>query len=189
MLYLYTDPFGVVVDPFAGGGSTIDVCRRRFRRYYASDLTPIVEREREIRQHDITGGLPRVPRWQDVQLVYLDPPYWRQAEGMYGDSPANLANMDADAFHRTLAQVIKEFANRLPAGAKIALLMQPTQWKAPERGFVDHTLAIARAVDLPIVQRVQCPYESQQATAQMVEWAKANRQVLVLSRELTIWEV
>ena len=49
LLWLYTDPFDVVCDPFAGGGSTIDVCKKRFRRYYVSDLTPIVERESEIR--------------------------------------------------------------------------------------------------------------------------------------------
>jgi ParB-like chromosome segregation protein Spo0J len=34
LLYLYTDPFDIVVDPFAGGGSTIDVCKKRLRRYY-----------------------------------------------------------------------------------------------------------------------------------------------------------
>jgi sulfur transfer protein SufE len=28
LLYLYTKPFDVVVDPFAGGGSTIDVCKK-----------------------------------------------------------------------------------------------------------------------------------------------------------------
>ena len=189
LLHAYTQPFEVVVDPFAGGGSTIDICKRRFRRYYVSDLTPIVAREQEIRQHDIIDGFPKVPRWEDVSLVYLDPPYWKQAEGWYSDSPANLANMTAEDFHKAVSKVITGFAGKLQTGAKIALLMQPTQWKAPERGFVDHTLLISKAVDLPVIQRVQCPYESQQATAQMVEWAKANKQWLVLSRELTIWEV
>ena len=48
LLYLYTQPFDVVVDPFAGGGSTLDVCRKRFRRCWVSDRKPIVERERDI---------------------------------------------------------------------------------------------------------------------------------------------
>ena len=187
LLWAYTDPFDVVVDPFCGG-DTIDVCRERFRRYHVSDLTPIISRENEIRQNDLTASLPTVPRWNAVTLVYLDPPYWKQAEGWYGDSPSNLANMDADTFHATLAAIINGFADKLQPGAKIAMLMQPTQWKAPERGFVDHVAAISKGVDLPIVQRVQCPYESQQATEQMVEWAKANKQWLVLSRELVIWE-
>ena len=190
LLHSYTEPLGdIVVDPFGGGGSTIDVCKARFRRYYVSDLTPLESRAHEIRQHDLTEGVLSPPRWKDVKLVYLDPPYWKQAEGWYGDSPSNLSNMTADGFHETLARVINGYAGKLHSGAKVALLLQPTQWKAPDRGFVDHTAAMIKAVDLPIVQRVQCPYESQQATPQMVEWAKANRQWLVLSRELTIWEV
>jgi DNA methylase len=36
LLYLYTAPFDIVVDPCAGGGSTIDVCKRRGRRYFVS---------------------------------------------------------------------------------------------------------------------------------------------------------
>jgi predicted DNA-binding protein YlxM (UPF0122 family) len=59
LLYLYTEPFDIVVDPFAGGGSTIDVCKKRLRRYWASDRKPIVEREKEIRQWDIVqNSLP-----------------------------------------------------------------------------------------------------------------------------------
>jgi hypothetical protein len=53
LLYLYTKPFDMVLDPFAGGGSTIDICKRRFRRYMVSDRKPIVEREKEIRKHDL----------------------------------------------------------------------------------------------------------------------------------------
>ncbi len=43
LLYLYTEPFDIVVDPFAGGGSTIDVCKKRLRRYYASDRSPTMK--------------------------------------------------------------------------------------------------------------------------------------------------
>src|SRR4051812_1994288 len=71
LLYLYTQPFDVVVDPFAGGGSTIDICKKRYRRYFVSDRKPIVARENEIRKHDLTDGLPKAP-WKDVKLVYLD---------------------------------------------------------------------------------------------------------------------
>jgi DNA modification methylase len=34
LLYFYTHPLDVVVDPFAGGGSTIDICKKRLRRYW-----------------------------------------------------------------------------------------------------------------------------------------------------------
>jgi hypothetical protein len=62
LLYLYTKPFDVVLDPFAGGGSTIDICKKRFRRNMFSDRKPIVERETEIRQYDLidTGSRRKV---------------------------------------------------------------------------------------------------------------------------------
>ena len=188
LLYLYTKPFDVVIDPFAGGGSTIDICKKRFRRYYVSDRKPIVEREKEIRQHDLTTGLPKPPQWKDVRLVYLDPPYWKQAEGQYSDDPTDLANMLLEQFNETLAGIINGFAKKLTA-AYIALIIQPTQWKAPERTYTDHVGDMLRAVKLPVAMRFSVPYESQQCNAQMVEWAKENKQCLVLTREIVVWRV
>lgn len=188
LLYLYTKPFDVVIDPFAGGGSTIDICKKRFRRYFVSDRKPIVEREKEIRLHDLTGGLPKPPQWKDVRLVYLDPPYWKQAEGQYSDDPTDLANMPLEQFNEALAGIINGFAKKL-TDAYIALIIQPTQWKAPERQYTDHVGDMLRAVKLPVDMRYSVPYESQQCNAQMVEWAKENKTCLVLSREIVVWKV
>jgi len=188
LLYLYTKPFDVVIDPFAGGGSTIDICKKRFRRYFVSDRKPIVEREKEIRTHDLTEGLPKPPQWKDVRLVYLDPPYWKQAEGQYSDDKNDLANMTLEKFNEALAGVINGFAKKL-TDAYIALIIQPTQWKAPERQYTDHVGDMLRAVKLPVDMRYSVPYESQQCNAQMVEWAKENKTCLVLTREIVVWKV
>jgi transposase-like protein len=192
LLYLYTEPFDIVVDPFAGGGSTIDVCKKRGRRYYVSDRKPIVEREHEIRLHDLTTGLPSVPRWKDVKLVYLDPPYWKQAEGQYSDDPEDLANMSLEQFNGTLSMIITEFGKKLSGYDEpkyIALIIQPTQWKSPEKAFTDHVGEMLRAVNISVNMRYSVPYESQQCTAQMVEWSKQNKTCLVLTREIIVWEV
>lgn len=189
LLYLYTEPFDIVVDPFAGGGSTIDLCRRRLRRYFVSDRLPIVEREKEIRRHDVTtDGLPKPPQWKDVRLVYLDPPYWKQAAGRYSQDPSDLANMPLEQFNETLAGLINQFAKKL-SGGYVALIIQPTQWNAPERVFTDHVGDMLRAVKLPVAMRYSVPYESQQCNAQMVEWAKAEKTTLVLTREIVVWRV
>jgi DNA-binding XRE family transcriptional regulator len=188
LLYLYTEPFDVVVDPFAGGGSTIDICKKRLRRYFVSDRKPIVEREKEIRQHDLKDGPLKPPQWKDVKLVYLDPPYWIQAEGQYSDDPEDLGNQSLDDFTSNLAKIINGYAKKL-SDAYIALIIQPTQWKAPERQFTDHVGDMLRAVKLPVDMRYSVPYESQQCTAQMVEWAKENKRCLVLSREIVVWRV
>lgn len=194
LLYLYTEPFDVVVDPFAGGGSTLDICRKRFRRCWVSDRKPIVEREKDIRKHDLTEGVPSLPRWKDVSLVYLDPPYWRQAAGRYSEDADDLANMSLAEFTDTLAGIVSGFAAKLKSSAReapahIALIIQPTQWKADDRTFTDHVGDMLRSVNLPVQMRFSVPYESQQCTAQMVEWAKANRRCLVLSREIIVWQV
>ncbi len=189
LLYLYTSPFDVVVDPFAGGGSTIDLCRKRLRRYFVSDRQPIPERERQIRTHDVNEGLPKLPRWEDVRLVYLDPPYWAQAKGQYSNDKTDLANMPLEEFNKVLASTIHGFAKKLKSGAAVALIIQPTQWNAPNREFTDHIGGMLRLVKLPVDMRFSVPYESQQCNAQMVEWAKEHKQCLVLTREIIVWRV
>ena len=189
LLYFYTQPLDVVVDPFAGGGSTIDICAKRRRRYWVSDRKPVVEREAEIRKLDITLDLPKPPRWEDVKLVYLDPPYWKQAEGKYSKDDSDLANMPLELFNATLSGFINKVSKKLKPGAFIALLIQPTQWKSPDKKFVDHVADMINAIKLPINMRISCPYESQQCTAQMVKWAKENKKLLVLTRELIVWEI
>ncbi len=54
-LHYFTPPGGLVVDPMAGGGTTLDVCESMGRRCLAYDLTP---RRADIRAHDIRDGFP-----------------------------------------------------------------------------------------------------------------------------------
>jgi hypothetical protein len=49
LLYLYTEPFQVVVDPFAGGGSTIEICKKRFRRYWVREYRHGATDRRRVR--------------------------------------------------------------------------------------------------------------------------------------------
>ena len=192
LLYLYSDPFDIVVDPFAGGGTMIDVCKNRLRRYWASDRKPIPERQCDIRPLDIAREMPPLNnRWSDVRLTFLDPPYWKQAEGRYSNDPEDLGNMPLDQFNDCLAGIINEIARRQSKGF-IALLIQPTQWRAPERRFTDHAFEMMRRVDegrLRLENRIACPLLTQQYSPVMVNWAKENRKLLVLNRELVVWEI
>ena len=182
----------VVVDPFAGSGSTLDVCSKYGYRCWLGDLHPTPKRETEIREHDIVNdGIPRLPT-KDVRLVYLDPPYWEQAKGKYSESPADFGNMPIDEFHSNLVSVIKGFAEKVKqAGghAHIALIIQPTQWLAPGRKTIDHAFEVARDIKLPLVERIACPMLRHQYQPQQVTWAQENKKRLVLTREVWIWEV
>jgi DNA modification methylase len=192
LLYLYTNPFDIVLDPFAGGGSTIDVCKKRLRRYWVSDRKPIIEREKEIRKLDIVKELPDFNnRWKDVRLVYLDPPYWKQVENQYSTDAEDLANMPLDEFNDALSNVINRISKKLSSGSHIALLIQPTQWKADNKDYTDHVFDMIKLADkkLKLVNRISCPYSTQQCTPQQVNYAKENKMLLVISRELIIWEI
>ena len=189
LVYYYTEPFDIVFDPFAGGGPTIDVCQKWLRRYFVSDIKPFPARQHEIRKWDITQGLPPELPVNKVQLAFLDPPYWKQAEGKYGKDPRNFANMPLDEFNNKLSSLITNLAEKLRPSSYIALIIQPTQWKAPGKKFTDHVFDVIRSVGLPVDMRISCPYSTQQCTPQMMQWAKKDKQLLVISRELIIWKV
>ncbi len=192
LLWAYTKPLDIVIDPFGGGASTLDVCKERGRRCWISDRSPKAGMEDKLRTLDIVQELPQMnKRWSDVSLVYLDPPYWAQAKGEYSQDAEDLANYEsAEQFHDAMIGIVKRFADKLSSGAHIALIIQPTQWRSPERAFIDHVVEIIKGVGnkkLIVDNRVSCPYSTEQCNPQMVEWAKDNKKFLVLSRELIIW--
>ena len=183
LLYYHTQPFGLVYDPFAGSGTTIDACRETFRQCVVSDRKPDKSRP-EIFEHDIKDGLPGVLPKPD--LVFLDPPYWKQAEGVYSDSPDDLGNMDLSNFYTSIQSLLTEIAARKID--KIALVIQPTQYK---NNFVweDHIFKINSMLTdkYEIEMRYILPYSTQQYNAQMVESAKERNACLGLNRDLVIW--
>lgn len=185
LLYYHTQPFDLVYDPFAGSGTTIDACREMFRKCVVSDLKPDKSRP-EIFEHDITTGLPDdLPK---PDMVFLDPPYWKQAEGLYSDSKRDLANMSLDEFYQSMYNLFNEIANKKIN--KIALVIQPTQYKNNMQ-FEDHILKFDKMLQekYNIEMRYILPYSTQQYNAQMVEKAKEEKVCLVLNRDLIVWRL
>ncbi len=185
LLYYHTQPFDLVYDPFAGSGTTIDACREMFRKCVVSDLNPDKSRP-EIFKHDITTGLPdNLPK---PNMVFLDPPYWKQAEGKYSDSEHDLGNMSLDEFYQSMYTLFKEIASKKIN--KIALVIQPTQYKNNMQ-FEDHILKFDKMLHdkYEIEMRYILPYSTQQYNAQMVEKAKKEKVCLVLNRDLIVWRL
>ena len=136
LLYAYTRPFDIVIDPFAGSGSTIDLCKQRLRRYLVSDRCPHPLRD-DIRCHDVTTGVLAPPSWKSGERSSTSiRPTGSRRKGQYSQDPTDLANMDLETFTETLAGLIRQVrpsgSQRARATAHIALLLQPTQWNAPD---------------------------------------------------------
>lgn len=164
LLYIYTDPLDIVIAPYAGTGTIVDVCRKRFRRCFASDINPPVEREDTIFRHDLTAGLPPLQRWSDVRLVYLNPPPWHYD-----------------------ASVINAFRRKLPAGAFIALVVEPVGWRDP---YVCHEFEVMRMVNLRTHDRISVPLQPEDTfTEEQITWARETKNVLDICRSIVVWQV
>lgn len=191
LLWLYTTPGeSVVVDPFAGTGTTLEVAHRMGRRAWVSDIRGNYNNPQlTIHKHDITTGWnAEAPK---ADLIFLDPPYWKQASGRYSKEPGELAEMSLDQFNTAWLELIKTCKANLKKGGKVALIISPTEDK--DAGIViDHAFEMAAAamsVGMRIARRVIVTYQTQQATGQQVTWARENKRLLKLYRDLVIMEI
>ena len=184
LLWFYTEPGDIVVDLFAGSGTTVDVAKKMGRRVWASDIrgnhySPHLP----IHQHDAGSGWPEdAPK--KANIVFLDPPYWKQAKGRYSNEPGELAEMELHEFRAAWERVVKaamEHADR------IAYIISPTQ---NEDGSVyDHAVDMTDPFFLAgwnVERRIIVPYSTQQATGQQVTWARENKRMLKLYRDLVV---
>lgn len=80
-LYFWTEQGDLVVDPMAGSGTTIDVCKALNRHVLAYDAHPCRE--------DITQCNLIMRGWPDgtaeAKLIFWDPPYFKKMDDRYGE--------------------------------------------------------------------------------------------------------
>ena len=187
LLYYYTEPLDIVFDPFAGSGTTIDACKSMFRRYYCTDLMVKPGREGDIIQHDITRGLPdKLPKHK---LVFLDPPYWKQAKGQYTDKATDLSNMELPAFYQSFETLFKELKPKLVDGGYIAFIISSTQWPNDNKNVEPHfhkLWNIAENSGFVFENLIHIPYSTEQYNGNQVKIAKEQKLILQLNRELVV---
>ena len=188
LLYYHTEPLDVVYDPMAGGGTTVDVCKKMFRRYYCADRKVTPGREADIKEFELSAGIP--PDLPKPALVFLDPPYSILAKGEYADEKedTDLGNMSVEDFYQVFHAFIIELSKW---GVKqIAYLIRPFwvtangQWRWSDPMFELYKLLEAK---YSITARYVLPYSSQQYTGLWVDRAKKQCKCLILNRELTIF--
>lgn len=186
LLWLYTAPGQIVFDPFAGSGTTIKIAKNMGRRVWSSDRK-IANEMLPIHKHDITTSWPEDAPG-NVDFILLDPPYWKQAAGRYSNDPDDLGNMNLDDFYNSWIKILTNCNNHLNKTGYLAFIVSPAEdkendivvdlafdmyEKAKELGFKQH-------------RRIIVTYSTQQATGQQVTWARENKKLLKLYRDLII---
>lgn len=121
MVRRYTEPGDTVLDPMAGSGTSIDVCKEEGRKCVAFDVSST---RPDIRQNDAR----KIPLADDsVDMVFVDSPYGDNID--YNDQPGNIGKLSAegDEFYRALDQVMAE-CHRVMKPGKVLGWLIGDQW-------------------------------------------------------------
>ena len=104
LVWRYTEPNDLVVDPMCGSGTTIDVCKEEGRRAICYDISPPPGR------HDIIQNDARKIPLEDnsVDLVFVDSPYGDNIK--YNEQPDCIGKIssETETFYDELEKVISE---------------------------------------------------------------------------------
>lgn len=184
LLLWLTKPFDVVVDPMAGGGTTIDVCRYLLRRYYCFDIDP---HRPDIKQWDIREGYPRLPYKPD--FIILDPPYWRLKRDEYSQNSAAMSSYEEWLeFMRKLA---KDSFNTLKTGGHVALFIQSflDEWESHKYIFANRDcFTLFESAKFEGIMEISLNIPSQVKSFRDVTWAKKNNKLLSLKRDIFVFK-
>jgi DNA modification methylase len=103
LLQRYTKPNDLVVDPFCGSGTTLDVARDLKRKALGYDVHPA---RKDIFRVDARKLPPELTN--KVDLVFMDPPYSTHLD--YGDDPRDIGKLAAKSgeYYKAMEQVFAE---------------------------------------------------------------------------------
>lgn len=183
LLFFYTEPGRTVVDPMAGGGTTLDVCVAMDRRCLAYDIAPT---RKDIKCHDIRRGYP--PEAKECDLIFLDPPYWRLKRDEYSQS-----SVSADSYGGWLGFMQKladDSYKTVRKGGHVALLVEAFFDERSVGSFLDlpfECLNFFAKAGFEETQRIAAPMPTQVKSARDIEYAKSKRMLLDLNRDLIIF--
>jgi DNA-binding XRE family transcriptional regulator len=176
----HTKPNNLVVDPMAGGGSTIDACLVMGRKCRAYDVEPNkyitnpTETRKDIIKNDITQGLPE--RAKNCDLMFLDPPYYNMVFDLYKDID------DFYGFVRKLAEVT-DF--NLKKGGCVAYIIQDMTEKGTYCLSGESYKIFSEKFNY--VEHISVPLATEQFLPQQVIKAKADHHLLGSNRDLYIF--
>jgi len=121
LIQRYTEPGDIVLDPMAGSGTTLDVCKEENRKAICYDIAPT---RPDIIQND-SRKIPLPDNY--VDMIFVDSPYGDNIR--YNDHPNCIGKIssETETFYEELEKVMKECYRVLKPGKVIGWLIGD-QW-------------------------------------------------------------
>jgi len=166
LLYYFGKLNDLVVDPMAGGGVTVDVCKSMKRKCIAFDISPSRD---GIIKHD--ARKKPWPLKELANLIFIDPPYWSQLETHY---EGIAQSKTYEEFISDMSLIIDAAHSHLIGGGILAILIAPM---AIKEAYKETPLDLLRAAcerGFNIIRRIAIPVSSQQVGPQVMEACKKN---------------
>ena len=192
VLYFYTQPGDVVIDPMAGSGTTLDVCLTMGRKCYAYDIDDRHKRM-DIIPHNIAqdGWHERVKK---ANLIFWDPPYFSKMDsstiGEDGYIEGSISKMERGDYLDFFAKRFAQAKSLVAKGTKLAFLMSDWDDNTGARDgiFIWDYADILRQAGWKLTRQIQIPLSTQQVHPDIVLKFRESRRLARLERYLLIAE-
>lgn len=180
VLYFYTKPGDLVVDPMAGSGTMLDACLLMGRKARGYDIDLRHERI-DVEQHDLSAGWPdSVAR---AKLVFWDPPYFAKMDSAYADG--SVSRLDPGGYLQFFAKQFTRLHGAARPGTTLAFLM--SDYDDDDGGiFLWDYADLLRDAGWALARQIQCPLPTQQVHPDIVGKFRQSRRLARLGRYLLI---
>jgi len=121
MVKRYTKPGDLILDPMAGSGTTLDVCKEEGRKCIAYDISP-------TRPDIIQNDARNIPLQDNsIDMIFIDSPYGDNVR--YNDHPLDIGKIssESETFYDELEKVMAE-CHRILKPGKILGWLIGDQW-------------------------------------------------------------
>lgn len=190
VLYFYTQPGDLIVDPMVGSGTTLDACLLMGRKARGYDIDERHDRI-DVEQHDMATGWPNSVK--KAALVFWDPPYYSKMDsstiGADGYIDGSISKLSPDDYLQFFGERFAELSAVVKSGTRLAFLM--SDWD-PEGSEHDRGLFIWDYADLlrdagwKLERHIQVPLSTQQVHPDIVNKFRASRRLARLERYLLV---
>lgn len=195
VLYFFTKPGDLVVDPMAGSGTTLDACLLMGRKARGYDIDHRHERI-DVEGHDLSNGWP--DSVSKAQLVFWDPPYFdkmdRSRIGEDGYIEGSISGKSPEECLAWFGERFDELHGATKPGTKLAFLM--SDWDSENAKahaghpgiFLWDYADLLRSAGWKLLRQIQVPLSTQQIHPDIVNKFRESRRLARLGRYLVVAE-